>query len=450
MKLWEKGLKYSQMVNDFTVGNDRIWDMYLAESDIQGTMAHAIMLSSIGFLKPEEIEPLRIFLLEILSEIQSGHFILDPGMEDIHSQIEYLISQKLGDTGKRIHIGRSRNDQVLLDLKLFYRKEILQLANEIMPLFEVLVSLSETHKADFLPGYTHLQVAMPSSFGLWYGAYAESIGNDLEGLLYAFKLANRNPLGSAAGYGTSLPINRELTTKLLGFEDMDINSAFTQISRGKTELALVQALSNIALSLNKFATDICLYINQDFGFIKLPDEFTTGSSIMPHKKNPDIFELIRGKTNLILGLQGQLSQMHSNLPSGYHREFQLTKDLIFPAIKEMHSIVNMLLEVLPKIQVMNGISANPKYKYLYSVDRVHEKVAQGTPFRNAYQEVAEEIQNDTFIVPQGARHTHTGSIGNLGNSHIQLRVSKTYAQFPFSQINRAIHQLFQPDILKNL
>jgi argininosuccinate lyase len=444
MKLWEKGLKFNQLVNDFTVGNDRTWDLYLAESDIQGSMAHAHMLSTIGFLSPAEVEQLRLFFLSLLDDIQNQKFSIDPEMEDIHSQIEYMITQKLGDTGKRIHVGRSRNDQVLVDLKLFYRKEILELANTVMNLFTVLVTLSETHKNEFLPGYTHLQVAMPSSFGLWFGAYAESLGNDLESLFFAFKLSNRNPLGSAAGYGTSLPINRELTTRLLGFEDMDINSAYTQMSRGKTELGLIQALSNLALTFNKMAMDICLYINQDFGFIKLPDEFTTGSSIMPHKKNPDIFELIRGKTNVILGVQTQITQIYSNLPSGYHREFQLTKDLLFPAIKEMHSILQILIEVLPEIEIIRGISSNPEYKYIYSVDRVHEKVAQGTPFRNAYQEVAEEIKNNTFQNPQISRHTHTGSLGNLSNAQIQLRVSKTFAQFPFSQIGSSLNQLFQP------
>lgn len=450
MKLWEKGLKYSQMVNDFTVGNDRNWDLYLAESDIQGSMAHAWMLCHLGFLDLLEMEPLRICFLELLEEIQNGRFSLDPDMEDIHSQIEFILIQKLGDTGRKIHIGRSRNDQVLVDLKLFYRKAILDLASETMNLFQLMIGLSDTHKSNFLPGYTHLQVAMPSSFGLWFGAYAESLGNDLEGLAFAFKLSNRNPLGSAAGYGTSLPIDRELTTKLLGFEDLDINSAYCQIGRGKTELALVQSLSNLALTINKLATDICLYINQDFGFITLPDEFTTGSSIMPHKKNPDIFELIRGKTNLILGLQGQLSQLHSNLPSSYHREFQLSKDLIFPALKEMQSILNLLMEVMPKIQVVKGISSQEKYKYLYSVDRVHEKVAQGIAFRNAYLEVAEEIKTGTFSKPEGAQYTHTGSIGNLSNHSIQLRVNRTYSQFPFSQISESLIQLFSPNPIKNL
>jgi len=444
MKLWEKGIKTRQIVTDFTVGNDREWDLYLAEADIEGSMAHALMLNQIGYLGTEETEKLKLFFLEVLNTIHSGTFKIDPEMEDVHSQIEFMIIERLGDTGRKIHIGRSRNDQVLVDLKLFYRKEILDLGTEIIHLFEVMIESSERFKSEFLPGYTHLQVAMPSSFGLWFGAYAEALGNDLENFLLAFKFANRNPLGSAAGYGTSLPINRELTTKLLGFDEMDINAAYSQISRGKTELSLAQALAGIALSLNKFATDICLYNNQDFGFIKLPDEYTTGSSIMPHKKNPDVFELIRGKTNLLMSIQSQITQLHSNLPSGYHREFQLTKDLLFPALKEIHSILAILTEVIPQIEVSHNILDNPKYQYIYSVDRVHEKVARGIPFRNAYQEVAEEIRKGEFEVPKTAKHTHTGSIGNLSNAQLQFRVSKTFTQFPYSHIKQSLHQLFLP------
>jgi len=444
MKLWEKGLKTSEMVSKFTVGKDREWDHYLAEADVWGNMAHAIMLSKIGFLSEAEVDALRLVLIHVLDEIETGSFTIDPGMEDIHSQIEYLVTEKLGEIGRKIHIGRSRNDQVLLDLKLFYRRELILLAQELKALFDVLIGLSEQFKDQLLPGYTHFQVAMPSSFGLWFGAYAESLGNDLENLLLAFKFSNRNPLGSAAGYGTSLPIDREFTTHLLGFEDLEVNAAYAQMSRGKTELAVSQAIGAISTSLNKFASDICYYMSQDLGFVRLPDEYTTGSSIMPHKKNPDVFELIRGRTNLLMGISSQLNLMQSNLPSGYHRDFQLTKDLIFPGFQEMHSILTILIDILPHIEISPNLLENPRYQYVFSVDRVHEKVKEGIPFRDAYREVAGEIKSGTFQIPQSTSHTHIGSIGNLSNHLIQERVQKTFSEFPIAHIRNALYQLFLP------
>lgn len=424
-KLWEKGIKTDQFIEEFTVGKDRELDLELAKHDVRGTIAHITMLESVGLLEKSELEIL-IRELENIQEqiIAKGKFQIEDGVEDVHSQIELMLTKKLGDVGKKIHSGRSRNDQVLVDIRLFLREQLEEIESLTNDLFSALIDQAGTHKDVFMPGYTHTQAAMPSSFGLWFSAYAESLVDDVEILNGAYKVVNRNPLGSAAGYGSSFPLNRQMTSDLLGFESMVYNSVYAQMGRGKTEQVVASALANLASTLNKLAADVCLYNSQNFQFLKLPDELTTGSSIMPHKKNPDVFELLRAKTNVLMALPNQIMMTLSNLTSGYHRDFQLLKELLFPAIKEMKSCLKVASYSVSKIEPVKEILDNPKYKLIFSVEAVNELVVKGIPFREAYQQVAKQIEDGSFVPPKELNHTHEGSIGNLMLEEIQERMEK--------------------------
>jgi argininosuccinate lyase len=423
MKLWQKEDTHStstieKKIQDFTVGTDLIWDIYLAAADVEGSLAHAKMLYGIGLLSLEELSQAEDGLLAINESIKKGTFKIDEGIEDVHSQIEMLLTQSHGEVGKKIHTGRSRNDQSLLDIKIFIKQEIKSVATSIKNLFDALITLSEKHKNDLLPGYTHLQLAMPSSFGLWFGAYAESLSDDIEVLTAAYHVANKNPLGSGAGYGSSLPLNRTTTTELLYFESLNYNVVYAQMTRGKTEKIMAMALATIAATLSKMSMDICLYLNQNFDFISFPNELTTGSSIMPHKKNPDVFELIRAKCNLIQSLPNQLTLLTSNLPSGYHRDLQLTKECLFPAMMSLKDCIDMASFMLTHIEVKKDILTDEKYKYLFTVEAVNELALQGMPFRDAYKKVGQDVANDKFIPNNNLQHTHEGSMGNLCNKQI--------------------------------
>src|SRR5215210_916608 len=396
MKLWQKNITTSEAVETFTVGNDREMDMYLAPFDVQASLAHIKMLESIGLLSTDEWMILSAELKNIYIEIDTGKFSLEEGVEDIHSQVELLLTERLGEVGKKIHSGRSRNDQVLVDLKLFFRSAIEQLVQNIHTLFQLLQQKSEDYKNLFLPGYTHLQLAMPSSFGLWLGAYAESLVDDVITLQSAYKVLNKNPLGSAAGYGSSFPLNRTFTTELLGFEKLNYNVVYAQMSRGKSEKIVAQAVSNVAATLNKLSMDCCVFMNQNFGFISFPDELTTGSSIMPHKKNPDVFELIRAKCNRIQSIPNELTVLLTNLPSGYHRDLQLTKEILFPSIEEIKACLQLTGLMLSNIGVKDNILADEKYKYLFSVEAVNELVNKGIPFREAYKQIGDQIEKGDF------------------------------------------------------
>lgn len=419
MKLWQKQQTHtSGKIETFTVGRDKEFDLLLAKYDVLGSLAHVQMLCSIGLLTQPEWEQIEVGLNGILQTIEAGTFHLDAAVEDIHSQIELMLTQQIGETGKKIHSGRSRNDQVLVDIKLYLRAETKQLAQQVNGLFKQLLQLSDTHKSKLLPGYTHFQLAMPSSFGLWFAAYAESLIDDMEWVQAAYNLNNKNPLGSGAGYGSSFPLNRTLTTELLQFESMNHNVVYAQMTRGKSEKAMATALAAVAATLSKFAYDMCLYMNQNFGFITFPDELTTGSSIMPHKKNPDVFELIRAKCNRIQALPNELTLLTNNLPSGYHRDMQLTKEILFPAIEELYACIDMTSFMLQHIIVKDGILKDEKYAHLFSVERVNELVLNGTPFRDAYTIVAQEIENGTFRIPGQLNHKHEGSIGHLCNDEI--------------------------------
>ena len=422
--LWNKGTKASDIVEDFTVGNDRVLDMALAKYDVTGSKAHIRMLESIGLLTAEELEILTKALDEILAEIEEGKFVLEDDVEDIHSQVELLLTRRLGDVGKKIHSGRSRNDQVLVDVKLFLRDELLKTRDEVLGLFDILQGLSEKYKDVMLPGYTHGQVAMPSSFGLWFGAYAEALADDTCMLQGAYHLVNQNPLGSAAGYGSSFPLDREMTTRLLGFEDLDYNAVAAQLSRGKSEKAVASAIGCIALTLNKFAADCCLYMCPNFGFISFPDQLTTGSSIMPHKKNPDVWEIIRGNCNRILSAENEISLICSNMPHGYHRDFQLLKDVLFPALVLMHKCIRMTGFMLKEIRVNDGILDSPIYDYLFTVEEVNRRALAGMPFRDAYKSVGIEVNEGKFHADKTVHHTHAGSIGNLCNDRIAAKMKK--------------------------
>lgn len=441
MKLWQKDKDALKVVNDFTVGNDRELDRSLAIFDVLGSLAHTTMLESVGLLSKEELALLAKELKSIYQQIQAGNFSIEEGVEDIHSQIEILLTRKLGDVGKKIHSARSRNDQVLVDLKLFMRAEIQLLVNHIEKLFKLLITKSEEHKDKLLPGYTHLQLAMPSSFGLWFGAYAESLVDDLITIESAFRIVNKNPLGSAAGYGSSFPINRTLTTELLGFHDLHYNVVYAQMTRGKTERIVAQALSNVAATLAKLSMDACLYLNQNFGFISFPDELTTGSSIMPHKKNPDVFELIRAKCNDLQSLPSQIAMITTNLPSGYHRDWQLLKEKIIPAFKTLNDCLEMTGLMLSAIQVKKNILEDEKYKFLFSVEEVNKLVLAGVPFRNAYVQVGKAIEAGTFRHSTTLNHTHEGSIGNLCNTQIEKKFKATMEKFGFEQVVKAINNL---------
>lgn len=423
-KLWNKGFDSDKMVSDFTVGNDRELDVRLAKHDITGSLAHIKMLVEIGLLQPGEEQSLRAELLKILDDVEKGNFALDAEAEDIHSQIEAMLTERLGDAGKKIHAGRSRNDQILVDLKLFFKDEIRKIKTDALQLFELLQSLSEKYKSVLLPGYTHGQIAMPSSFGLWFGAYAETLVDDMHALVAAWRVADQNPLGSAAGYGSSFPLNRETTTRELGFATMSYNAIAAQMGRGKTERTIAAAIASFAATLNKFAADNCMYLSANYGFISYPDNLTTGSSIMPHKKNPDVWELIRAHSNRLQSLPNEIALMTTNLPHGYHRDFQLLKETLFPAIEILHSLFEMTYFMLSHISVNKHILTDEKYKYLFTVEKVNELVLQGVPFREAYQQIGHEVQNGTFSAETTVNHTHAGSIGNLCTQKIREKMMR--------------------------
>ena len=422
--LWSKGTSATQIVEDFTVGNDRVLDLRLAKHDVMGSKAHIKMLSTIGLLEKDEMETLTAGLDEILAEIQAGNFELGADVEDIHSQVEFLLTLRFGEIGKKIHSGRSRNDQVLVDLKLFLKEELEIVRDEMIALFDTLQALSQKHKDILMPGYTHAQIAMPSSFGMWFGAYAEALVDDMHTLKGAYNVVNQNPLGSAAGYGSSFPLDREMTTQLLGFATLNYNSVAAQLSRGKSEKAVASALSQIALTLNKFAADCCMYMCPNFGFIKFPDELTTGSSIMPHKKNPDVWEILRGTCNRIQSLPNEISLMTTNMAHGYHRDYQLLKDVLFPGLEQMHKCLFMAKYMLENITVNENILDDPKYMYLFTVEEVNRRVLEGMPFRDAYKSVGIEVNEGKFQFSGELNHTHKGSIGNLCNEEIKDKMKK--------------------------
>jgi argininosuccinate lyase len=442
-KLWQKENQVTDaIIEQFTIGNDPVYDLQLARYDVMGSLAHITMLEHVGLLPSEELEPLCVELKNILDTIEDGTFVIEEGMEDVHSQIEYLLTKKLGDLGKKIHAGRSRNDQVLVDLKLFMRAEIMEIADAVEDLFDLLLTKSEAHKKDLLPGYTHLQIAMPSSFGLWFGAYAECLVEDAELLEAAFRLANKNPLGSGAGYGSSFPLDRKLTTVLLGFEAPHVNVVNAQMSRGKTEFYVLNAISQIATTLSRLAMDVCLYNSQNFGFIELPSSLTTGSSIMPHKKNPDVAELLRGKSNKLKAVPNQMQLLMSNLPSGYHREFQLTKELLMPAIDEIKDCLEITHYMVTHMNVKADLLKYAKYDLLFSVEEVNKLVVAGMPFREAYVQVGKMIEAGEFNgSSREIHHTHLGSIGNLGLNEIQAQKDSVWSRFGFEKVEDAIDNL---------
>ena len=434
--LWSKGTKATDLVDNFTVGNDRVLDMRLAKYDVTGSKAHIKMLESIGLLTKDELDTLTAALDQILNEIEAGDFILEDDVEDIHSQVELLLTRRLGDIGKKIHSGRSRNDQVLVDVKLFLKDEVLKIREEVLNLFTTLQRLSEQHKDTLLPGYTHGQVAMPSSFGLWFGAYAEALADDMYMLRGAYNVTDQNPLGSAAGYGSSFPLDRQMTTSLLGFASLDHNVVAAQLSRGKSERAVASAMGAIALTLNKFAADCCMYMSPNYGFIRFPDELTTGSSIMPHKKNPDVWEIMRGNCNRIMAVENEISMLCSNMPHGYHREFQLLKDILFPALENMHKCLFMADYMLQHIQIQERILDAPIYDYLFTVEEVNRRTLEGMPFRDAYKTVGIEVNEGRFryqgaegktngqLTPADMNHTSIGSLGNLCTEAIKVKMTK--------------------------
>jgi argininosuccinate lyase len=443
MKLWHKDKTSLKQVEEFTVGNDREMDLYLAAFDVLGSLAHVQMLQTIGLITKNELPRLQTELKNIYNEIEEGNFSLEEDVEDIHSQIELMLTQRLGDVGKRIHSARSRNDQVLLDIKLFLRNEIEQLVKSIRPFFDLLQTQSEKYQEYLLPGYTHLQLAMPSSFGLWFGAYAESLVDDVITLRAGYDVVNKNPLGSAAGYGSSFPINRAMTTKLLGFDDLNYNVVYAQMGRGKAERIVASALANVADTLAKLSMDACLYLNQNFGFISFPAELTTGSSIMPHKKNPDVFELIRSHCNRIKALPNEIMMMTTNLPSGYHRDLQLIKEHLFPAFKTLKNCIEMAGLMLSNVEVKKEILADEKYKYLFSVEEVNKLVLQGMPFRDAYKKVGIDIEAGNFSYSTQVNHTHEGSIGYLATEEIKRQMLEAVESFPFKKVHSAISTLLK-------
>ena len=441
MKLWQKNIESLKEVEHFTVGRDREFDLLLAPFDVLGNIAHAKMLATVGLLTKEEAEKLVKELKEIYKNIQHSTFNIQHDVEDVHSQIEFLLTEKLGDVGKKIHSARSRNDQVLVDIKLFLRSEIEKTVNRVQSFFELLIEKSEKYKEYLLPGYTHLQLAMPSSFGLWFGAYAESLVDDTITLKAAYDIINKNPLGSAAGYGSSFPINRTLTTKLLGFSDLNYNVVYAQMGRGKAERIVAGALASVADTLSKLSMDACLFLNQNFGFISFPAELTTGSSIMPHKKNPDVFELIRSHCNRIKALPNEIMMMTTNLPSGYHRDLQLLKEHLFPAFETLRTCIDMAGLMLSNIEIKKDILADEKYKYLFSVEEVNKLVLQGMPFRDAYKKVGLDIEANQFTYSTELHHTHEGSIGNLCNEQIEANMRKVVESFEFEDYHKAIDEL---------
>jgi len=441
MKLWQKNSDVNKSVESFTVGKDREMDLYLAEADVLGSLAHTRMLESIGLLTAEELTVIQKELKNIYKEIKNGHFTIEDGIEDVHSQVELMLTQRIGDTGKKIHSGRSRNDQVLVDLRIFLRSQIAEIAGDITELFRKLQELSVIYKDVLMPGYTHFQIAMPSSFGLWFGAYAESLVDDMQMLLAAYKICNKNPLGSAAGYGSSFPLNRTMTTKLLGFEHLNYNVVYAQMGRGKSERILAQAMSSVAATLARLAMDNALYLSQNFSFISYPPELTTGSSIMPHKKNPDVWEIMRGKCNLIQALPNQIAMLTTNLPSGYHRELQLLKEVLFPAIVDIRDCLQMAKFMLENISVREDILDDSKYDYLFSVEVVNKMVLSGVPFREAYKRIGMDIEEGKYVADKAVSHKHEGSIGNLCTDEITALMDNVSEQFKFYEVDKAEQSL---------
>ena len=440
MKLWQKTNDVNKAVEQFTVGRDREMDLFLAEADVLGSLAHTRMLESIGLLGSEDLANVQRELKNIYRDITAGKFTIEEGVEDVHSQVEFLLTQRIGDAGKKIHSGRSRNDQVLVDLRIFLRRQIREIVADVEQLFHRLQQLSEKYKEVLMPGYTHLQIAMPSSFGLWLGAYAESLVDDTEMLHAAYRICNKNPLGSA-GYGSSFPLNRTMTTELLGFDTLSYNVVYAQMGRGKSERIMAQAMSSVAATLARLAMDNTMFLNQNFNFISYPAELTTGSSIMPHKKNPDVWELIRGKCNLIQGLPNQIAMMTTNLPCGYNRDLQLLKEVLFPAIAELRSCIHMAVYMLENLQVKEHILDDPKYDYLFSVEVVNNMVLNGVPFREAYKKVGIDIENGNFKAEKTVHHTHEGSIGNLCTDEISALMQQTLDKFHFDRVDRAETEL---------
>lgn len=441
MKLWDKGTSVNKKIEEFTVGKDRELDVLLAPYDVLGTMAHITMLERIGLLEKEDLDALLSELKNIYHQAENGHFVIEESVEDVHSQVELLLTKSLGDKGKKVHSGRSRNDQVLLDLKLFARDQIEAIVHRLEQLFHTLQARSEAHKGVLMPGYTHLQVAMPSSFGLWFGAFAESLVDDMQMLLAAWKVANQNPLGAAAGYGSSFPIDRSLTTRLLGFDDMNYNVVYAQMGRGKMERMVAYAMASVAGTLSKLAMDGCLFTSQNFNFIKLPDELTTGSSIMPHKKNPDVFELIRAKCNVIQALPQTIGAVTTNLPTGYFRDLQVIKEAFLPAFKELIDCIDLTTFAIEHIRINEAALKDDKYKFAFSVEAVNQLVLEGVPFRDAYRQVGEQIEAGNFNPAYSVNHTHEGSIGNLCNKQIADKMTQLLKTFEFARVKQALDAL---------
>ena len=442
-KLWEKNFEVNKEIERFTVGRDREMDLYLAKYDVLGSMAHSTMLESIGLLGSDELQPLLTELKAIYHTCEKGEFVIEDGVEDVHSQVELMLTRKLGDMGKKIHSGRSRNDQVLVDLKLFTRHELIDVVEGVKVLFDELIQKSNQYKDVLMPGYTHLQIAMPSSFGLWFGAYAESLADDMLFLLAAYRMTNRNPLGSAAGYGSSFPLNRTMTTQLLGFDSMDYNVVYAQMGRGKMERNVAFAMATVAGTLAKMAYDACLFNCQNFQFVKLPKECTTGSSIMPHKKNPDVFELIRAKSNKLQSLPQQIMLIMNNLPVGYFRDLQIIKEVFLPAFDELKDCLQMAAYIINKMAVNEHILDNPMYDPMFSVEEVNRLAANGMPFRDAYKKVGLEIESGQFHADKNIHHTHEGSMGNLCNDKIEALMNQTMAEFGFDRVRKAEAQLLK-------
>lgn len=438
MKLWDKGYEINSQIESYTVGRDREMDLYLAQDDVLGSMAHITMLQSIGLLEKNELPALLAELRNIYSQAVDGNFQIEDGIEDVHSQVELMLTRKLGEMGKKIHSGRSRNDQVLVDLRLFTRRQLRLIVQDVLDLFQVLQKQSERYASVLMPGYTHLQVAMPSSFGLWFGAYAESLVDDMTMLLAAWRQTNRNPLGSAAGYGSSFPLNRTMTTNLLGFDSMDYNVVYAQMGRGKTERNVAFAMASVAGTVSKLAYDACMFNSQNFNFVRLPKECTTGSSIMPHKKNPDVFELTRAKCNKLQSLPQQIMMIMNNLPSGYFRDLQIIKEVFLPSFQELRDILAMTTYIVDKMQVRTDILDDPHYDLIFSVEEVNRLAANGIPFRDAYRKVGLDIEAGKFTPCKEIHHTHEGSIGNLCNREIKQMMDKTVAEFDFQKIDKAI------------
>ncbi|QBR11184.1 argininosuccinate lyase [Sphingobacterium sp. CZ-2] len=445
MKIWQKNIDVDSFVESFTVGQDREMDMHLAGADVLGSLAHTRMLNSINLMTDEDLTLVQKELKNIYQEILDGKFQIEDSVEDVHSQVEMMLTQRIGEAGKKIHSGRSRNDQVLVDLKLYFRSEIESIFKNTEALFQQLIQLSNQHKQVLMPGYTHLQIAMPSSFGLWFGAYAESLVDDLHLLKAAWHICNKNPLGSAAGYGSSFPLNRTMTTNLLGFEDLNYNVVYAQMGRGKTERILAQAMSSIAATLAKFAMDVTLFINQNFGFISFPAHLTTGSSIMPHKKNPDVFELIRSRCNKIQALPNEIAMMTSNLPVGYHRDLQLLKENLFPAFQSLNDCLAIAKYMLENISIKDNILDDPKYDYLFSVEVVNNEVLNGISFREAYKNIGLAIEEGKFQPAKEVNHTHEGSIGNLCNDQIERMFQQVKAEFGFEKVEKALNELLRKE-----